>query len=135
MTHYLPYLDVEHKSEKEKHHIQTRNLRLARVVEMTHRLAEFIVAAKGGEQSTLELLFRATDRTIYRGQLRAGEPADDIVIDAGVGTWYTDHDRLVNDFKDAIDRVLRRFPGVMKKPQGECSCPIVIRNLDAFGRQ
>ena len=134
MKHYLPYLDVEHKSEKEKHHIQTRNLRLARVVEMTHRLAEFVVAARGG-QSTLELLLRATDRTIHRGQLRAGEPAADIVIDVGVGTWCTDHDRLANDFKDAIDRLLCRFPGVMKKPQGECSCPIVIRNLDAFGRQ
>jgi hypothetical protein len=88
-----------------------------------------------GGQSTLELLLRATDRTIHRGQLRPGEPAADIVIDVGVGTWYADHDRLVNDFKDAIDRVLRRFPGVMKKTQGEYSCPIVIHNLDEFGRQ
>ena len=133
MKHYLPYLDVEHKSEKEKYHIQTRNLRLARVVEMTHRLAEFVVAARGG-QSTLELLLRATDRTIHRGQLRAGEPAADIVIDVGVGTWYTDHDRLANDFKNAIDRLLCRFPGVMKKTQGEYSSPIVVRKMDEFGR-
>ena len=134
MKQYLPCLDVEHHKEKEKLQIQTRNLRLARVVEMTHRLGEFVVAARGG-QSTLELLLRATDRTIYRGQLRPGEPAADIIIDVGVGTWYTDHDRLVNDFKDATNRVLHRFPGVMKKTQGEYSCPIVIRNLDAFGRQ
>ena len=100
---------------------------------MTHRLAEFIVAERGG-QSTLELLLRATDRTIHRGQLRAGEPAADLVIDVGVGTWCTDHDRLANDFKDAIDRILCRFPGVMKKTQGEYSSPIVVRNMDEFGR-
>lgn len=134
MKQYLTCLDVEHQSEKEKLNIQTRNLRLARVVEMTHRLAEFVVAARGG-QSTLELLLRTSDRTIHREQLRPGEPAADIVVDVGVGSWYSDHDRLANEFKDATDRVLQRFPSVMKKTQGEYPCPIAIRNLDEFGRQ
>lgn len=134
MKQYLPSLDVEHQSEKEKYHIQTRNLRLARVVEVTYKLAEFVIAARGG-QPALARLLQTTDRTISRDQLRAGEPAADIVINVGVGSWYNGHEKIVKDFEDATKKVLSRFPGVLRKTQGEYSCPIVIRKVDVFGRQ
>lgn len=151
LAYGLPYLNVddrflspsvaasgtEKEKELERYGIKMRNLRVMRTMDMTYRLAEFIVAARGG-LAGIQRLLRTTGRVARRDQLRMGEPAADLVVEVGIGgSWWGEasYDKVVREYRDMVKRVMNRFPDIMKDTKGQYSAPIVLRKLDEFGRK
>ncbi|KAK2465766.1 hypothetical protein APHAL10511_002310 [Amanita phalloides] len=88
---------------KSQHNAQLRNLRIARLVELTHDLSAFVYASHHGLEGISRVLAH-TEHTVQRAQLRANEPPADIKIEVGVGEWYACEEEVRRAFVEAGEK-------------------------------